>query len=414
MKPPKKRRDLKILWGGDAVWSQSGYGCEMDWIIRRLLKDGWQVAQSAKAGLHGHWIDYRMDEGTLRMYPMLDDQHGSDMLFYGAKHFGAHIAISMIDIWVIQPQFIQQLKQNGIKYWVYIPIDSTPPSPGVLRVLPLVDKIITFSKFGQKELLKHGFASEMIYEGVDLNFLKPRDKMEMRKKMGIPPTEFLFGMIAANKENPPRKSFQEVLEAFKMFLDVHPEAGLFFHTQQISGGSFPIRDYANYLKIGQRCFFLDQLFSSVFATRDDIVDQYSALDAYLMPSQTEGFGLTAIEAQAIGKPVITSTAHSMPELIIPDKTGALVETNSRWFHNMLSFWERPDPKSIYDAMEKIYTMVKENPEQVAKDCREYIEKTFNIDTIFKDRWLPLIERTQIDILGKSVKMVTDDTQTSTS
>ena len=119
-----------------------------------------------------------------------------------------------------------------------------------------------------------------------------------------------------------------------------------------------------------------------------------------MPSQTEGFGLTCIEAQACGKPVITSTAHSMPELIIPDKTGALVETNSRWFHNMLSFWEHPDPRSIYDAMEKVYAMVKENSEQVAKDCRAYIEENFNIDVLFRERWLPLLEGLQDEILPK--------------
>src|SRR3990167_2973219 len=368
----KPRRDLKILVHGDAIWSQSGYAVELDWIIRRLLKEGFQVAQAAKAGLHSHWIDYRMDEGTLRMYPQVDDPHGSDSMFYGAKHFGAHLVISMIDIWVLNPQFIQQIKQMGTKFWCYIPIDSTPPSPGVLKILPFVDKIITFSNFGQKELTKHGFASEMIWEGCDVNFLKPRDKIGIRQKMGLPLDAFLFGMIAANKENPPRKSFQEVLEAFKMFLDKHPEAGLFFHTQQISGGSFPIRDYANYLKIGHRCFFLDQLFASIFATREDIVNQYNAFDAYLMPSQTEGFGLTAVEAQACGKPILVNRAHSMPELIIEGKTGEIAEPNSRWFNNSLTFWERPDPVSIYEAMERLYAMVKANPEQVAKDCRAHI------------------------------------------
>ena len=394
MKPLKKRRDLRIIFHGDAEFVQSGYSMELSFIMRRLMADGWQVAQAAKAGLHSHWIDYN----GLRMYPMVDDPHGSDTLFYGAKHFNAHVAISMIDIWVIPPQWIQQLKQNRIKYWVYIPIDSTPPSPGVLRLLPLVDKIITFSKFGQKELLKHGFASEMIYEGVDLNLLKPKDKIEARKKMGLPQDIFLWGMIAANKENPPRKAFQEVLEAFKMFLDKHPMSGLFFHTQQISGGSFPIREYANYLKIGDRCFFLDQLFSSIFATREDIEMQYNALDAYLMPSQTEGFGLTAIEAQACGLPVIVNNAHSMPELIIDGKTGAIAQSNNRWFTNALSFWERPDHKSIYESMEKVYAMVKGNPQQVAKDCRDNVNKNFNIDTIFKERWLPLFEQLQDEIL----------------
>src|SRR3990167_3240791 len=188
---------------------QSGYGVEQEFLIKRLLREGFQVAQAAKAGLHGHWIDYRMDEGTLRMYPQIDDPHGSDTMFYGARHFGANVVISMIDTWVIPPQWIQQLKTIDCRWIPYFPIDSSPVAPGVLRILPLADKLITFSKFGQKELLKHGFVSELIYEGVDLNFLKPRDKTEMRKKIGLPLDAFLFGMIADNKEKPPRKSFQE-------------------------------------------------------------------------------------------------------------------------------------------------------------------------------------------------------------
>src|SRR3990167_8128672 len=93
--------------------SQSGYSNELNWIIKRLLLEGFQVAQASKAGLHGHWIDYRMDEGILRMYPSVDDPHGSDSMFYGARHWGAHVAISMIDIWVIPPQWIQNLHQIG-------------------------------------------------------------------------------------------------------------------------------------------------------------------------------------------------------------------------------------------------------------------------------------------------------------
>jgi len=372
----------------------------MDWIIRRLLKDGWQVAQSAKAGLHGHWIDYRMDEGTLRMYPMLDDQHGSDMLFYGAKHFGAHIAISMIDIWVIQPQFIQQLKQNGIKYWVYIPIDSTPPSPGVLRVLPLVDKIITFSKFGQKELLKHGFASEMIYEGVDLNFLKPRDKMEMRKKMGIPPTEFLFGMIAANKENPPRKGFQEALMAFKKFQDAHPDSGLMFHTQQTAPGGFPIPQFAKYLGINMGQLFFMEPYKAVYGSDShEIAKEINAMNALLHPSQTEGFGLTVIEAASCGIPAIVNNTTSMPEMIIDGVTGEICKTGGKRFTNDLSWVEPADPEDLYQKMETLYRKLKsDSKNKISYDCRDHILKNYNIDTQFKELWIPFWEKLQTRLL----------------
>jgi len=393
-----KRRDLKILLHGDCLWSQSGYANELLWLIKRLLLEGFPVAQASKAGLHGHWIDYRMDEGTLRMYPSVDDPHGSDSMFYGARHWGAHVAISMIDIWVIPPQWIQNLHQIGCKWIPYMPIDSNPVSPNVLRNLPLADKIITFSKFGQTQLKRHGFISEMIYEGIDINELQPKDKFEARKKLGLPEDIFLWGMIAANKENPPRKAFQESLEAFKMFADVHPEARLFIHTQQISPGSFPILEYAKYLKIPEKIFFLDQLQASIMATREDVETQLNALDALLHPSQTEGFGLTIIESQACGKPVVVNNAHSMPELIIEGKTGEKAQVGGRWFTNAGSYWERPDVTSIYWAMEKVYRRLKEKPQQVLMDCRNNVVENFNIDTIFREKWLSYIENLQNEIL----------------
>ena len=394
----EKRRDLKILIHSDCIWAQSGYSCEMDFLIRRLLKEGFQVAQASKAGLNGHWIDYRMDEGTLRMYPQVDDPHGSDTMFYGARHFKANVAISMIDTWVINPDWIRNLKSLGCKWIPYLPIDSNPVAPGVLRNLPLADKIITFSKFGQEQLKKSGFVSDMFYEGVDVNKLQPKDKMEARKKAEFPPDIFLWGMIAANKENPPRKSFQEALEAFKMFSDAHPEARLFCGTQQISPGGFPIREYAQHLGILDKLFFPDQLYMSVMATREDIETWYNSFDALLHPSATEGFGLTIVEAQACGIPAVIHDIHSMPELIIEGKTGEKAVTASRRWTNSQSFWETPDPKSIWWAMEKVYKKLKENPKQVRDDCRVNVVENFNIDTIFQEKWLPLFLDLQDKIL----------------
>src|SRR3990167_7018057 len=327
----KKKRDLKIVFAGDALWSRSGYANELTHLIRRFLLDGWQVAQATKAGLSGHWIDYQMPEGTLRMYPSVDDPHGSDTMFYAARHFGAQVVISMIDIWVIPPQWIQNLHQIGCKWWPYLPIDANPAPLGVLQRLPLADKIITFSQFGYNQLIKHGWVSEMIHEGVDVNLLQPKDKLEAKKKIGVPQDIFLWGMIAANKENPPRKAFQECLEAFKLFVDVHPEARLFIGSNQISPTSFPIRDYANHLGILDKMFFPDQLFFTILATDEDVENYYNAFDGLLHPSQTEGFGLTIVEAQAVGVPVVVNNAHSMPELIIEGKTGEIAQVASkRW------------------------------------------------------------------------------------
>ncbi len=404
MKPPNKRRDLRIIFGGDAEFSASGYAVELSWLMRRLLKEGFPTAQAAKAGLIGHWIDYN----GLRMYPSINDPHGSDSYFYGAQHFNAHVVITMIDVWVLDPNFLQQIKNAGRKLWFYMPIDASPVPPGVLQKLPYADKIITFSKFGQKELARHGFASEMIYEGVDMNELNIRSKEEARKKYGLPQDAFIWGMIAANKENPPRKGFEEALDAFKMFYDKHPEAALMVHTQQIAPGNFPIMEYATYLKINHRVYMSDQLFASIFCTRDDMVWLFNAFDGLLHPSQTEGFGLTVVEAESCGVPVVVNGTHSMPELVVDGKTGSIAPTQKKRWTSGLTFWHPADVDKVYNSMEDVYQMVKENPDQVKKDCRDNVDKNFNIDTIFEERWLPLF----LDLQEKLLPKLTTPIQTS--
>ncbi len=51
-----------------------------------------------------------------------------------------------------------------------------------------------------------------------------------------------------------------------------------------------------------------------FIPYQQIVDHYKACDLLLFPSLYEGFGLPVLEAQAIGRPVITSNISSLPEV----------------------------------------------------------------------------------------------------
>ena len=56
--------------------------------------------------------------------------------------------------------------------------------------------------------------------------------------------------------------------------------------------------------------------------------------------------------------------------------------------------------SIYIAMEKIYQMLRDKGQEVAVDCRQNVLDNFDIDTIFKTKWLPWAEQIQDEILPK--------------
>ena len=59
-----------------------------------------------------------------------------------------------------------------------------------------------------------------------------------------------------------------------------------------------------------------------FLGKQDAVEEIlSVSDLFIMPSESESFGLAALEAMACKVPVITSNAGGLPELIINGVTG---------------------------------------------------------------------------------------------
>ncbi|MEW6062525.1 MAG: N-acetyl-alpha-D-glucosaminyl L-malate synthase BshA, partial [Bacteroidota bacterium] len=59
--------------------------------------------------------------------------------------------------------------------------------------------------------------------------------------------------------------------------------------------------------------------------QSDLVEIHSAADVFLMPSQQESFGLSALEAMACEVPVVASSVGGLPELVAHNQTGYVAE-----------------------------------------------------------------------------------------
>ena len=59
--------------------------------------------------------------------------------------------------------------------------------------------------------------------------------------------------------------------------------------------------------------------------QDALVDILNCADLFLIPSQSESFGLSALEAMACGLPVISSSVGGLPELVVHNQTGYIAE-----------------------------------------------------------------------------------------
>ena len=59
--------------------------------------------------------------------------------------------------------------------------------------------------------------------------------------------------------------------------------------------------------------------------QDALVEILNAADVFLIPSQSESFGLAALEAMACGVPVVSSSVGGLPELVRHNETGFIAE-----------------------------------------------------------------------------------------
>jgi glycosyltransferase involved in cell wall biosynthesis len=64
-----------------------------------------------------------------------------------------------------------------------------------------------------------------------------------------------------------------------------------------------------------RCGLDEHVVFTGFVPDDDLAYLYSRAEALVQPSLMEGFGLPPVEAMACGKPVVSSTAGSLPEVV---------------------------------------------------------------------------------------------------
>jgi glycosyltransferase involved in cell wall biosynthesis len=80
-----------------------------------------------------------------------------------------------------------------------------------------------------------------------------------------------------------------------------------------------------------------------WGSRTDMPAVYAQLDLFVLPSLQEGLPMAVLEALAAGKPVIATRVGAIPKLVIPGKTGILIEAgDATAIRNAISVYLR-DP-----------------------------------------------------------------------
>ncbi len=198
---------------------------------------------------------------------------------------------------------------------------STPVSKGLLsrivyQYLPRL--VITTGNSIRESLINiNRFTHDKIVSiptGVDLDVFCPRPVTnELRSKFGISKEGKAIGTIAALRS---WKGHDYLLEAAKILIEKRKD------TKFVIAGDGPrynhLVEKAKSMGITNHVLFLGY--------RDDIPDILSMLDVVVLPSYAnEGVPQSILQAMAMGKPVVASSAGSIPEVVHDKETGILVE-----------------------------------------------------------------------------------------
>jgi glycosyltransferase involved in cell wall biosynthesis len=373
----------KLLWHSNSPWAPTGYGNQTGLFAPELAKH-YDMAISSFYGLEGSPITW----GGIPVFPGIGGAFGDEYLVQHAKHFFGGdprdgLVVTLMDVWVLDPKWIEQINCAS-----WVPVDHEPAPPKVSQFFIDSGAVpIAMSRFGQQMLGR--LDPLYVPHGVNTDVYRPCDRKAVREEIGFPEDGFLVGMVAANKGRPSRKGFSEAFQAFRKFAESHDNAYLYLHTMVNPGiaGGEDIPVMLDALGIPRdRVLIGDQyriLFDPVSA--GSMAKVYSAMDVLLNPAHGEGFGITVLEAQACGVPVIVSDFSAMSEV-----AGAGWKVSHELHWTGLNSWQaHPEIDEIASALEECYSLQDSQRKQLSRDARRHAER-YALPRVMEEFMLPAL------------------------
>jgi len=199
------------------------------------------------------------------------------------------------------------------------------------------DKIISISKHGAKIIGDHENIS-IVYDGVDLDYLKPRDlNKRLRDKFSLSNDTFFIGYMGGAIHH---KGIITLIKAAKIVVDNFCDVK-FLIVGYPPQEEIPSRKFRRKIRILLESIFgipdynkkiisfirYNQLESNIqfLGVSTDIAVEMSCFDILLFPITESHFGNPIIEAGAMEIPVLASNFPSTREIITHNESGLLFE-----------------------------------------------------------------------------------------
>jgi glycosyltransferase involved in cell wall biosynthesis len=185
----------------------------------------------------------------------------------------------------------------------------------------VIDHVVAVSPT-VKQRVCHGFPTTVILNGVDAARLAPtRSRGESRARYGFRDEDFVVGFLGRFTRE---KRVDLLIEAVSLL----PSD---FKLLIVGCG----RRKLEVLELANTC--IPGRYALVSAT-DYLGDYYGAMDAFVLLSEHEGFGLVIPEAMLCNCPVVATNVGCVPEVIQPNASGIVIQ---------------PDACSVADALRRL-------------------------------------------------------------
>jgi glycosyltransferase involved in cell wall biosynthesis len=188
------------------------------------------------------------------------------------------------------------------------------------RVLALkTSKIVAVSHSIKDDIIKYDGINpdkiNVIHNGIDLNRFNPNITANyLKKELGIEEGEKVIGFVGRLV---PAKAIDKLIEAFAMIKRQNNDIKLLI----VGFGELfeELNELTNHKKLDGHVIFTGK--------RRDIPQLLSIMDIFVMPSISEGLPNVLIEAMAAAKPIISTKAGGIPEIITNLDNGILIDND---------------------------------------------------------------------------------------
>lgn len=210
-----------------------------------------------------------------------------------------------------------------------------------------------------KRIIKNYYHKEavVIRSGIDLDdYKKEISQVSAREQLKIDKNSFVFVCFSIFF---PHRRFEDVIEAFKQLYTKNSNARLI-----IIGSSQFDHDYYWKIKKMIENYGLQAAITiyNTFLSEEAVRKYLTASDVFIFPNEKQTWGLTVIEAMALGKPCIVSDGAGVHEIINNGDNGLIFKC-----------------RDVDDLVGKMYKLMKDDVlrARIGKNAREFVFSNFS-------------------------------------